>query len=191
MNQITNPNLKTPKSSSLRWEKVREHVIFRNQYIGLRNDEVTRPDGTPARYSVIENRNFVNVFCQTPSNGFLMVRQYRYPWGRFSWEPPSGIIDEGEAPELAAKREVEEETGYRVVHLTSLCKVHPFAMCAGWAYVYLAQVEPGGKQHLDLGEFLEWTEMSALDIDTLVSTGEFLHGMSLLGWLQVKTSLGL
>ncbi len=166
-------------------------MIFRNQYIGLRNDEVTRPDGASAHYAVIENRNFVNVFCQTPSKGFLMVRQYRYPWGCFSWEPPSGIIEEGEDPALAAKREVEEETGHKVIHLTPLFKVHPFAMCAGWAHVYIAQVESGGKQHLDPGEFLEWKEMTEGEIDHLVSSGEFLHGMSLLGWLKVKASLGL
>ncbi|MHA1521879.1 MAG: NUDIX hydrolase [Promethearchaeota archaeon] len=205
MNQITNPNpTSNPKttnssfpnssspdssSSDLRWEKVKEKVIFRNEYIGLRNDDVTRPDGTPAQYAVIENRSFVNVFCQTPSNGFLMVRQYRYPWGCFSWEPPSGIIEEGEAPELAAKREVEEETGYKVIQLASLFKVHPFAMCAGWAHVFLAQVETGGKQHLDPGEFLEWKEMTGAEIDQLVSNGEFLHGMSLLGWLRVKSIL--
>lgn len=173
------------------WKRIKKIPVFRNQYVGLRNDEVERPDGEPAKYIVIENRSFVNVFCRTPDKRFLMVRQYRYPWQRFSWEPPSGIIEENEDPKNAAKREVEEETGFTVKHITLLAKVHPFAMCAGWAYVFFADVEKGGNQHLDPDEFLTWELMDHSKIDQLVKSGEFLHGMSLLGWEKVKTLLKL
>lgn len=41
----------------------------------------------------------------------VMIRQYRYPLGDFLYELPAGLIDEGETPELAAVREMKEETG--------------------------------------------------------------------------------
>ncbi len=55
----------------------------------------------------------------------LLVEQYRVPLGRFSLEIPAGLIGdedggEGEAPEAAAARELEEETGYRAGHMVSL-----------------------------------------------------------------------
>jgi len=46
----------------------------------------------------------------------LLVEQYRVPLGAFCLELPAGLVgdeEEGEAIELAAARELEEETGYR------------------------------------------------------------------------------
>jgi len=42
----------------------------------------------------------------------LLVRQYRLPAGKYLWELPAGRLDEGEKPLAAAKRELQEETGY-------------------------------------------------------------------------------
>ena len=46
----------------------------------------------------------------------LLVEQYRVPLGKYCLELPAGLVGDdsaGEAPELAAVRELEEETGYR------------------------------------------------------------------------------
>ena len=42
----------------------------------------------------------------------ILIRQYRYPLGRFIYELPAGLIEAGETPEQAAIRELKEETGY-------------------------------------------------------------------------------
>ena len=41
----------------------------------------------------------------------LLIHQYRYPVGRYLYELPAGLIEEGETPEEAAIREIREETG--------------------------------------------------------------------------------
>ena len=55
----------------------------------------------------------------------ILVEQYRVPLGKICLEIPAGLIgdDEGKAGELAedaAKRELEEETGYRAKHMENL-----------------------------------------------------------------------
>lgn len=48
-----------------------------------------------------------------PSNRILLIRQYRPPVSAYVIEFPAGLIDKGETPEVAAERELFEETGYR------------------------------------------------------------------------------
>jgi ADP-ribose pyrophosphatase len=57
----------------------------------------------------------------------LLVEQYRVPLGRLCLELPAGLIGdetEGEAVEVAAARELEEETGYRPARMTDLGYYH-------------------------------------------------------------------
>jgi len=57
----------------------------------------------------------------------LLVEQYRVPLGRACLELPAGLVGDheaGEAIEVAAIRELEEETGYRADHVVSLGEFH-------------------------------------------------------------------
>lgn len=64
----------------------------------------------------------------------VMIRQYRYPLGDFLYELPAGLIDEGETPELAAVREMKEETGlaFEVYSGGDAAYCRPFFMGAGF-----------------------------------------------------------
>jgi ADP-ribose pyrophosphatase len=53
----------------------------------------------------------------------ILVEQFRVPLGKPCLELPAGLVgdeDAGEAPALAAMRELEEETGYRASSMTDL-----------------------------------------------------------------------
>ena len=70
---------------------------------------------------VIEHPGFVVIVPLLSDGRVVMERIYRYPWQRVNLECPSGGLD-GEDPEIAARRELEEETGYRVDRLIWLGK---------------------------------------------------------------------
>lgn len=69
----------------------------------------------------VEHPGAVAVIAINSSNQVLMIRQYRHPVGEFLWEIPAGLLDvAGESHEMAARRELLEETGYLAQSLEPL-----------------------------------------------------------------------
>lgn len=95
------------------WRTHRSRTAYQNPWIRVRADEVTRPDGTPGEYGVVEAQHHaVFVVALTEADEVVLVRLHRYPIGRESLEVPAGGND-GEDLLVAAQRELREETGYR------------------------------------------------------------------------------
>jgi len=102
-------------------------------------------------YYVLEYSNWVNAVAITEDNKVLMVHQYRHGSGIISLEIPGGVIDPGEEPEYAIRRELLEETGYQFDDFELLCTIYANPSTANnQTFCYLAK---GGKkvqgQHLD------------------------------------------
>jgi len=63
------------------------------------------------------------VILAVDENHVILVEQYRVPLGRSCLELPAGLVGDdvaGEAAEVAAIRELEEETGWRAARMTGL-----------------------------------------------------------------------
>lgn len=69
----------------------------------------------------VDHPGAVAVVAVDDQNRVLLIRQYRHPVGEYLWEIPAGLLDiEGEPGEVAARRELLEETGYEAASLTPL-----------------------------------------------------------------------
>jgi ADP-ribose pyrophosphatase len=87
-------------------------------------------------YAVVPD-DYVAILALTPQGHILLVRQYRPVTETVSLELPCGLVDTGETPEAAAKRELMEETGYRAETLELLGNLVPDAGRLGnrmWCY---------------------------------------------------------
>ncbi len=68
----------------------------------------------------------VAVLAVDEQDRVLLIRQYRHPVGHSLWEIPAGLLDlDGEAPHVAAARELAEETGYEPQQLSTLVDLRP------------------------------------------------------------------
>lgn len=82
-------------------------------------------DGKKASFFVIENPDWVNVIALTPDDEIVMIEQFRHGTNNVILELPGGMIDDGEDPEAAARRELEEETGFTSEVWVRLGTSHP------------------------------------------------------------------
>jgi 8-oxo-dGTP pyrophosphatase MutT (NUDIX family) len=70
------------------------------------------PQSAAETYHAVAQADYVSMLARTPDGFFPLVRQYRPAVESYTWELPAGTVDEGEAPEEAACRELLEETGF-------------------------------------------------------------------------------
>lgn len=96
-----------------KWKILNSKYLFRRPWLTARIDTVELPDGrVNPEYYVLEYPSWVNVIAIDENGMFVMERQYRHAMGLTEYELPCGVVEEGEEPLAAAKRELEEETGY-------------------------------------------------------------------------------
>ena len=99
------------------WKTLSSRTAYENAWLRVREDQVTRPDGKPGIYGVVEIRPSVGVVALNGRDEIVLVGQWRYALNRYSWEIPRGgsRVDETDM-QRAAERELAEEAGVLAAH---------------------------------------------------------------------------
>jgi len=115
------------------------------------------------------------------SDRMILVRQYRYGVNKFLWEIPAGILDPGETPRACAKRECEEETGYRPGKLQSLgFYVTVPANTDATVYLYVASQLKKTAMCLDEDEVLTVKIFSLNAVKRMLKSGQIQDSKSII-----------
>ena len=95
------------------WKTLESRMMYKNAWLGVREDQVVRPDGGIGIYGVVEIRPSVGVLAFNEKSELAIVGQWRYALQRYSYEIVRGGSGEGETDMLSvAKRELREEAGF-------------------------------------------------------------------------------
>ncbi|MFS0822864.1 NUDIX hydrolase [Bacillus sp. 1P02SD] len=153
----------------LREKTISREVLFEGKVIDLHIEEVELPNGHTSRRELIKHPGAVAILAITDDRKLVMVQQYRKALEKIIVEIPAGKLEKGEAPEVTAKRELEEETGYGCETLTPLIS---FYTSPGFAdelvHLFIAKglkkiENPAGLDEDEFVDVLEVTLEEAVD----------------------------
>lgn len=149
------------------YERLNRELIQKGAIIDYYQDTIRVPNGNIVKWDLIQHKGAAAVVAVKEDGKLLMVRQYRNALDRETLEIPAGALDSTEEPtDVAAARELEEETGYRAGKLELLLSLRTtVAFCNEKIDVYVATELTPSRQHLDEDEFLN---VESHDLEELV-----------------------
>jgi ADP-ribose pyrophosphatase len=161
--------------------------VYKGRIVNLRCDRVVMPNGKIANREVVEHRGAVAVVALTEKREVVLVRQYRRPANAELWEVPAGIPEKGETGEVAAKRELEEETGFKAKKVRKLCQAYASPGYSSEVIkYYLAQGLAKTSQDLDDDELVEARAFPLFKLLSMVQSGKIKDNKTILAVLLVK-----
>lgn len=168
-------------------------LIFDGKILHLYRDDISLPNGEPAEREVIRHIGAVCVIPVTDDGYAVMERQYRYPVAEVILEIPAGKLDSrDEDHELAARRELEEETGYHAKEMIPLGKFYPACAYSDEAiWMYLAKGLTKGERHLDKDEFLDVELIPLKDLAQQVLDGKIPDAKTQIAVLKAAIHEGI
>lgn len=168
-----------------KWKTIDSKYIIQRPWATLRVDKLEMPNGNiKEEYYVLEYPTWVNMVALTEDNQVIFVRQYRHGAGRIMVELPAGVVEDNEDPEIAARRELLEETGYAFDDISFVCELFANPATSGnITYTYLLT---GGRkvqeQDLDPSEDIEVVLMDLEEAKQFLfdnKIGQALHSSAL------------
>ena len=173
--------------------KTDSQEIFDGVILHVFRDTVSLPNGGPATREVIRHVGAVGVIPMTDDGKVIIERQFRYPLNRVVTEIPAGKLDSFTEDRLsAAKRELEEETGYTAREWLDMGDYYPTpAYCDERITLYLARGLELGQRHLDEDEFLNFEAVPLPELVEAVMGGRITDGKTQVAVLKAARLLGL
>jgi ADP-ribose pyrophosphatase len=154
----------------LREHPVERRTVFQGRLLTVHDDTVETAGGNLAGREIVEHPGAVAIVADDGEGRVVLVRQWRHAVGGALWEIPAGTLTPGEDPEVAARRELAEETGYtaEVWERLGSGPVAP-GYSAEILHLFAARKLTPGEPHTDPDEHLVARLFTAAETDRLIA----------------------
>lgn len=156
--------------------------VYDGRIVKLDINEVELPNGQIAKREVVSHKPGVSIVAIDDKNNFIFVKQFRSGIGDELIEIPAGLVENGENPKSAARRELQEEIGYDCSNLELLCSFYPSpGFCNEVTYIYLATNLIKSSLPKDEDEFIELIRIPMAEIKSSYNKEYTVDGKTILG----------
>jgi ADP-ribose pyrophosphatase len=171
-------------------KKVYEARDDKTIYMELYRDRVIAPDGREVSYTFYKSSDIVIVVPFLDRERLVMIRQYRYPLGKVMLEFPAGHIEKGESPLATARRELEEETGYRAKNVKHVYSYHPsVSKSRQIVHVFSAAGLVPGKTRHDSTEEIDVEILGVASLEKMIRRQQVENAGTLVAYLLCCTGI--
>lgn len=147
--------------------------VYNGKVIRVERDEVELATGKKSFREVARHPGGVVILAMLDPITLLLVKQFRYPIKQTVFELPAGKLEPNEDPDVAARRELEEETGYIAKKWTSLGFINTTpGFCDEKLYLYKAEDLHFVGAHPDDGEIIKAITITVPEVMLKIKTGE-------------------
>ncbi len=168
------------------WKTLSSMSVIDDRWLHLTEDRCQLPSGEVIEpYYVVHEGDWVHVFAIDPDDHLVVVQQYRYAGNTVCMELPGGVVDPGEEPLAAAKRELAEETGYTAGSWSYVGSMfaNP-ARQTNRIHVFVARGLSAGMQQLDRTEQLECSLVPVQAVPNAIEVGEFSQALHIASYYR-------
>ena len=161
---------------------VSREVVFDGSIMTVTVDILRLPDGSEARFEVVEHPDAVTIVPVDEFGSVVMVRQYRHALRRVLLELPAGKMERGEEPAAAAQRELREETGLAAGELRPLGGFYAApGFLTEYLHLFLARELRPSPLEPDPFEIVEVVRVPAAEARAMVASGEIRDAKTIAG----------
>ncbi len=168
---------------------ISSEIVYRGKVFSVYREKFATSKGI-AEIEVVRHKGAVAVLPILNNGDIILEKQFRYSVNDFLYEVPAGTLEENEPPEVCAKRELLEETGYQADTLSYITYI---LMSPGYVdekiYLYVARVSKKTEAKLEKDEIIETETHSADEAIKMIKEGKIIDAKTISLILLAK-SLG-
>lgn len=158
-----------------------QRTVYSGPVFDLKQLTVQTPDGLQVERDLIKHAQAVAILALTKDNQVLVGREYRVGVNREAYSLPAGLMNPTETALEAAKRELQEETGYQPTHLEEMVAIHSSeGMTDEFVHLMLARIDaaPSTQPDFDHDEFVTSQLVPLDEVIAAVKTGAITSAQS-------------
>ena len=173
-------------------KRLKRELKFEGKIISFYQDTMEIDGDRTVIWDFIKHKGAAAVVPVTDDGRILMVKQYRNALDRYTLEVPAGALDTEDEPGIVcAKRELEEETGYRSDDLEWLITLRTtVAFCNERIEVFVAKNLIPSKQHLDEDEFIHVEAYSIEELTRMIMEGKIEDSKTISAIMSYRAKYG-
>ena len=169
---------------------VKKNKIYPGKAVDFYCDEVELSNGDIATREYLGHPGAAAALVFWDKKNIVLVRQFRYPIGKITYEIPAGKLDAGETPLRCIEREIEEETGFIAKRIEKLISCYPTtAFSNEILHIFAAFGLEKGRKNCDADEFVSAEIVNFKTALEMVKNGQIMDAKTVIALLYFENIL--